>query len=92
MMNHPMFLGIFRLYTNSRVDWIHVLGRFEFIYCYSMYHTLHIELYLIRKPRKVDQGQRVPPKVRNSKNLVETLAKEGCRTQKTPKAVDPGTK
>ena len=47
---------------------------------------------LIRKPRKVDHGQRVPSEVRNTKNHAETLGKEECRTQKGPKLSDLGTK
>ena len=47
---------------------------------------------LIRKPRKEDQGQRVPPKVKYSENHAETLGKEGYWTQKTQKAANLGTK
>ena len=34
---------------------------------------------------EIDQGQRVPPKIKDSKNLAETLDKEDCRTQITTK-------
>ena len=47
---------------------------------------------LIRKPRKVDQGQKVPSEGRDSKNIAETLGTVGCRTQKSPKTADSGTK
>ena len=47
---------------------------------------------LIRKPRKGDQGQKVPLEVRDTKNIAETLGKEGYRTQKPQKVAYPGTK
>ena len=47
---------------------------------------------VIMKPREVDQGQRAHPEIIDSKNLIETLGKECCRTQKPPKIAGPSAK
>ena len=47
---------------------------------------------LIMIPQEEYQEQRALPELRFWKNQAETLEKEGCRTQKTLKPPDPGTK